>query len=656
MSERRSEGWRRLPVGAEVAPGGGVHFRVWAPQRKVVEVVLEGGLGSEQREDRPPTILLSREAEGYHSGAFARAGVGTLYRYRLDGDGPYADPASRFQPDGPFGPSQVVDPAAFRWTDRDWCGIGRKGQVIYEIHVGTFTPEGTWVAAAERLPTLAELGITALEVMPIADFPGRFGWGYDGVNPFAPTRLYGTPDDLRRFVDRAHALGLGVILDVVYNHLGAEGNVFPHFAREYFTDAYKTEWGVAFNFDGKQSEPVREFFLTNAGYWIDEFHLDGLRLDAMQAIFDYSREPILAAIVRRVRGAARGRSTLVIGENEPQKVRHVEPIEQGGFGLDALWNDDFHHAAMVALTGHNEAYYTDYRGAPQEFISALKWGYLYQGQRYTWQDKRRGTPTYGLEAATFILYLQNHDQVANTIRGQRVHRQTSPGRLRAMTALMLLAPGTPMLFQGQEFAASSPFLYFADHQPDLARIVYEGHKEFMKQFRGLNDPEAQAVLADPADPATFARSKLDHSERDRNPEVVALHRDLLRLRREDPVFGAQDAGRLHGAVLGPEAFVLRYFGEDEDDRLVLVNFGLDLRWDPAPEPLLAPPVDRRWAIVWSSDDPRYGGGGVRAVEAQGRWLIPGQAAVVLAPRTLAEERIIVPTPRAAKDAPDRDQG
>ncbi|MGE5754901.1 MAG: DUF3459 domain-containing protein, partial [Planctomycetaceae bacterium] len=321
-----------------------------------------------------------------------------------------------------------------------------------------------------------------------------------------------------------------------------------------------------------------------------------------------------------------------------------------------LWNDDFHHAAMVALTGHNEAYYTDYRGAPQEFISALKWGYLYQGQRYTWQDKRRGTPTFGLGAATFILYLQNHDQVANTIRGQRVHRRTSPGRLRAMTALMLLAPGTPMLFQGQEFAASSPFLYFADHPPDLARMVHDGHKEFMKQFRSLNDPEAQAVLADPADPATFARSKLDHSERDRNPEVVALHRDLLRLRREDPVFRARDAGRLHGAVLGPEAFVLRCFGEDEDDRLVLVNLGLDLRWDPAPEPLLAPPVDRRWAIVWSSDDPRYGGDGVRAVETQGRWLIPGQAAVVLGPRALAEERIIVPTPRAAQGAPGRDPG
>jgi maltooligosyltrehalose trehalohydrolase len=524
--------------------------------------------------------------------------------------------------------------------------------VIYEIHVGTFTAEGTWSAAAGYLAELAQLGITVIEVMPIADFPGRFGWGYDGVNPFAPMRHYGTPDDLRRFVDQAHAQGIGVILDVVYNHFGPQGNVVRQFADDYFSDASMTEWGTAINFDGERSGPVREFFLANASYWIDEFHLDGLRFDATQAIFDRSRKPILAAIVERAREQARGRSILLIGENEPQRVRHLEPIEQGGFGLDALWNDDFHHTAMVALTGHNEAYYSSHRGTPQELISALKWGYLYQGQRYEWQNKRRGTPAYGLDAAQFILYLQNHDQVANSIRGERIHRKTSPGRLRALTALLLLAPGTPMLFQGQEFAASSPFLYFQDAPPDLARRIFEGRKKFLEQFGSLNDPEAQAALADPSDPSTFAMSRLDHSERARNVETVALHRDLLRLRREDPVFAAQDAGRLHGAVLGPEALVLRYFGDDHDDRLVLVNLGLDLHFEPSPEPLLAPPVDREWTIVWSSDAPRYGGDGVRAAETNGHWLIPGQAAVVLGPRSTTEEPPIEPPSRPVEEASD----
>jgi maltooligosyltrehalose trehalohydrolase len=635
MSER-GDTWRRLPVGAEVVPGGGVHFRVWAPRREVVEVIIERGPGASQDPDRPATIGLSCDVDGYHVGTIAPAAAGTLYRYRLDGQGPYPDPASRFQPDGPLGPSQVIDPAAFPWTDQNWPGLDRKGLVIYEIHVGTFTREGTWAAAAEHLAELAELGITAIEVMPIADFPGRFGWGYDGVNPFAPTRLYGSPDDLRRFVDQAHAQKLGVVLDVVYNHVGPEANFFRQYSDDYFTDAYQTEWGTAINFDGERSGPVRDFFLANAGYWIDEFHLDGLRLDATQAIFDRSERPILAAIVERVRQSARGRSIVVIGENETQNVRHVEPIDRGGFGLDALWNDDFHHAAQVALTGRNEAYYSCYRGVPQEFVSALKWGYLYQGQRYGWQDKRRGSPTFGLEAAQFILYLQNHDQIANTIRGERIHRRTDPGRLRALTALLLLAPGTPMLFQGQDFSASSPFLYFQDARPELARTIFEGRKAFLRQFRNLNDPEAEAVLADPADPSTMMRSKLDHSDRDRNVEAVAIHRDLLRLRRDDPVFRAQDASRLHGAVLGPEAFVLRFLGDDAEDRLVLVNLGLDLHFEPAPEPLLAPPVDCRWAIAWSSDAPRYGGEGVRAIEAQGRWLIPGHAAVVLRPRAMAE--------------------
>jgi maltooligosyltrehalose trehalohydrolase len=624
---------RRLPVGAEIMPAGGVHFRVWAPRRRSVELVLETA-GEESSEDQSHSVKLEPEADGYFSGHVSEATAGMLYRYRLDGAADlYPDPATRFQPQGPHGPSQIIDASRFHWTDAGWQGTPLRGQVIYEMHIGTFTREGTWEAASRELAELAAAGITVLEVMPVADFPGRFGWGYDGVNLFAPTRLYGEPDDFRRFVDRAHAAGLGVILDVVYNHIGPDGNYLLQFATDYFTDRYKNEWGEAVNFDGPHSVPVREFFLANAEYWIDEFHLDGLRLDATQQIFDESREHILAALSRRVRQAARDRATLIVAENEAQHVQLVRPLDQGGYGLDGLWNDDFHHSAMVALTGHNEAYYTDYLGNPQELLSAVKWGYLYQGQRYSWQKQRRGTAALDQSPARFVTFIQNHDQVANSGRGLRCHLLTSPGRYRAMTALFLLAPGTPMLFQGQEFAASSPFLFFADHNPDLARLVRRGRAKFLSQFRSLALPEMQACLPDPSNAATFESCKLDFSERHSHRESYALHRDLLHLRREDPVFRAQRQRGVDGAVLGAQAFVLRYFAEDGHDRLLLVNLGRDLHLDPAPEPLLAPPEGKTWDIQWSSEDVRYGGSGTAPLDTEEGWRIPGEATVALWPKT-----------------------
>jgi maltooligosyltrehalose trehalohydrolase len=454
---------RRLPVGADPLPTGGVHFRVWATRRRRVIVALEAGPGA------PGAVELARCADGYFAGLAPRAAAGTRYRYRLDDDpAAYPDPAARFQPDGPHGPSEVIDPADFPWTDADWPGVPPAGQVLYELHVGTFTPEGTWAAAARELAFLRDVGVTVVEVMPVAEFPGRFGWGYDGVALFAPTRLYGRPDDFRAFVDQAHARGLGVILDVVYNHVGPDGNYLDRFSPDYFTDRYTTDWGAAINYDGETAGPVREFVTANAAYWVREFHFDGLRLDATQNVYDASDRHILADLAAAARRAAGRRAVLLVAENEPQDVRLVRPVEHGGYGLDLLWNDDFHHSAMVALTGRAEAYYTDYRGAPQEFISALKYGYLYQGQWYDWQHKPRGTPAFGAPPAAFVTFTQNHDQVANSGAGLRAHAQTSPGRLRALTALLLLGPGTPMLFQGQEFASSSPFLYFADHKPDLA--------------------------------------------------------------------------------------------------------------------------------------------------------------------------------------------
>jgi maltooligosyltrehalose trehalohydrolase len=622
---------RRYPIGAELQPNGSTHFRVWASRPKKVEVLLKAGPGVQT------IIQLQKQEDGYFAGLVPQAAEGTRYLFRLDDSGCFPDPMSRYQPDGPFGVSQVVDPAGFVWSDSDWQGADLRGQVIYEMHIGTFTREGTWQAAQQELAELADCGITLLEVMPVADFPGRFGWGYDGVGMFAPVHLYGEPDDFRRFVDAAHRFGLGVILDVVYNHFGPDGNNLKEFSPDYFSGKYEGEWGEPLNFDGENAGPVREFFLTNAAYWIEEFHIDGLRLDATQAIFDASPDNIMTAIGKRVRKVARGRKTIIVAENEPQLTKLVRPVESGGYGLDALWNDDFHHSAMVAMTGRNEAYYTDYMGKPQEFISMVKYGYLYQGQRYKWQKQRRGTPGIGLAPEKFVTFIQNHDQIANSGSGQRVQFMTSPGRLRAMTALMLLAPGTPMLFQGQEFASSSPFCYFADHKIGLARLVEEGRTKFLGQFRSQATSEMVPLLTDPANPSTFERCKLDFSERKRNHHSYDLHRDLLRVRREDPVFSAQAPGCVDGAVLAEECLLLRFFGKEGDDRLLLVNFGADLHLDPAPEPLLAPPEGKTWQTLWSSEDPRYGGSGMPRLDCEDNWRIPGHAAVALYPTSTEQE-------------------
>jgi maltooligosyltrehalose trehalohydrolase len=619
---------RRLPVGAELLPAGGAHFRVWAPNSKSVAVEILAGT---EKKNNGGTRRFELEAEGngYFGASVAEARAGTLYRLVLD-TGAFPDPASRFQPEGPHGPSQVVDPKGFKWTDRKWKGVRREGQVIYEMHIGTFTPEGTWVSAQERLAELAALGITVLEVMPVADFPGRFGWGYDGVNLFAPTRLYGKPDDFRAFVNRAHELGLGVILDVVYNHIGPDGNYLKQFAPHYFSERYKNEWGEALNFDDEQSGPVREFFISNAVYWIDEFHLDGLRLDATQQIFDSSKEHLLAAISRQTRAIAPDRKIYLAAENEEQDSELARGLERGGYGLDAIWNDDFHHAAMAAVTGRNEAYYSDYRGAPQEFISAMKRGFLYQGQWYSWQKKNRGKPALDLQPANFINFIQNHDQVANSLHGLRVHQLTSPGRFKAITAVLLLGPGTPLLFQGEEFAASTPFLYFADHNPELARLVAAGRKQFLHQFSTIACPEADPYVADPGEQNTFDRSKLDWSEREKNSAIYELHRDLLKLRRDDAVFSGAHRRGLDGAVLSSEAFVLRFFGDAENDRLLVVNLGLDLQLSAAPEPLLAPLQGHGWKVRWSTESPCYGGCGTLPLQ-EGNWKAPGHAAVVLEP-------------------------
>ena len=602
---------RRRAVGAELTEDG-VDVRVWAPDRHSVSIVIDG-------RDLP----LDCERNGYFRGVVRDGSAGTRYRFRLDGESEtFPDPASRFQPEGPHGPSCVVDAATFAWHDASWRGPDADRLVIYEMHVGTFTREGTWRAASALLPYLRDLGITMIEMMPVNDFPGAFGWGYDGVDLWAPTRLYGEPDDLRAFVDAAHQHDIAVILDVVYNHLGPDGCYLSKYTKKYFTDRYKCEWGDALNFDGDGCEGVREFFIENAAYWSHEFHFEGLRLDATQSIFDASREHVLQAITTKAREVARGRRTFVVGENEPQETMLIDR-----YGLDALWNDDWHHSALVAATGQREAYYTDYGGAPQEFVSMAKFGFLYQGQRYAWQRKRRGTSSIGIPPRKLVCYTQNHDQIANTAYGARLHDITSPGRFRALTALLLLGPNTPMLFQGQEFAASAPFLYFADHSGDLASAVSRGRRKFLSQFRSIK--EIAGEVPTPNDRATFERCKLAPGGpmSPGQQQTLELHRDLLQLRREDDAF----RGRVEGAVIGPEAFILRFINEGANDRLLVVNLGRELRLEILPEPLLAPPRGSSWSVMWSSNAPQYGGSGTAAIETHDGWDLPAETAAVLSP-------------------------
>ena len=597
-------------------------FRVWAPQAHAVEVVFEGSTAP---------LALHRESDGYFSGSTS-AEV-SLYKYRVDGTGPWPDPCSRFQPQGVHGPSLIVDPSAFEWSDAGWRGARLHGQIIYELHIGTFTPAGTLDAAIDKLAYLRELGLTMLEVMPLAQCPGRWNWGYDGVQLFAPNHVYGDHEALKRFVDRAHALGLAVILDVVYNHLGPDGNYLRCFSPHYFSTRHRTEWGEALNLDGEHAQGTRDFILGNARYWIGEFHLDGLRLDATQSIFDDSRPHILAQLAQAAREAAQPRSIVIISENEPEHAEQLLPPDQGGFGLDAMWNDDFHHAAKVALTGTRDGYFSDYTGRAQEFVSCVRRGFLYQGQWYPWQKQARGSLVRGLPACSSVVFLQNHDQVGNTFLGDRVHSTAAPGRYRALMTLTLLGPQTPMLFMGQEFAASARFMFFADHHPELAALVHKGRREFLTQFRAYADEATQQLVPAPHAAETFMGSKLDWSEAEHNVESLAFHRDLIQLRAGDPVISQQDVAKLDGATLSEQAFVLRWFDAEHGDRLLVINLDRELPLTPPSEPLLAPSRGTSWQLLWSSEDPRYGGHGVTVPVADagyGEWRIPAQCAVLLA--------------------------
>ncbi|NUQ22280.1 MAG: malto-oligosyltrehalose trehalohydrolase [Gemmatimonadaceae bacterium] len=501
----------------------GTRFSVWAPKAKRVEVVIEG-------EDTRSVVLEAREG-GAFEGRVPGVGAGTDYRFRLDGGEPRPDPVSRWQPEGVHGPSRVVDPAAFRWSDAGWRGLAMADYVIYELHVGTFTAEGTFDAAIARLGELKASGVTAIEIMPVAEFPGARNWGYDGVSLYAPHSAYGGPEGLRRLVDAAHGAGLAVVLDVVYNHVGPEGNYLPLYG-PYFTETYKTPWGPAVNYDGADSPEVRRFVIENALYWVTEYHVDALRLDAIHGIYDFGAKHVLAELVERVhaQGEALGRNVVVIAESDLNDPKVVRPPEVGGYGFDAQWSDDFHHAVHALLTEEDKGYYADFGGV-EPLATAIAERFHYAGRYSRHRRRHHGAPSHDVSGDHFVIAIQNHDQVGNRAAGERLSALVSFPRQKLAAALLLLSPYIPLIFMGEEYGETNPFQYFVSHgDAQLVESVRAGRKKEFEAF-GWGDE-----VPDPQSEETFQRSKLDWTSRERSPhrELRALYRDLLALRRREP--------------------------------------------------------------------------------------------------------------------------
>ena len=525
MSKRR----HGMPFGAELLPAGGVRFRLWAPAARAVELVLQGG----------SVLRMDPRPEGWYELVVASASAGTRYQYRIDGGMTVPDPASRRNPDDVHGASEIVDPWAFDWSDDDWRAPPWHGAVVYELHVGTFSPEGTFAGAEKRLDHLVELGITAIELMPIADFPGKCGWGYDGALLFAPESAYGTPGELKSLVAAAHERRLAVILDVVYNHFGPEGNYLGSYAPQFFTERHHTPWGAAINFDGEHSRSVRDFYIHNTLYWLEEYHLDGLRYDAVHAITDHGARNILTDIAAAARaGPGRDRNLYLLLENGANQARFLgAPGSKETF--DAQWNDDVHHCLHTILTGESDGYYLDYAEHAHTLLCrSLAEGFAYQGERSPHEGHPRGERSDHLPPTAFLNFLQNHDQIGNRALGERLsHLVKDEAALRAAAAVLLLAPNPPMLFMGEEWGAPEPFPYFCDLGPELATAVREGRRREFARFERFSDPAALESIPDPTARATVDSARLDWSRltQPRHAERLDYYRRLLALRQREIV-------------------------------------------------------------------------------------------------------------------------
>ncbi len=513
-----------MPFGAQVIDPSRTRFRLWAPSAQQVQLCLH---------DHPPR-LMPRGADGWYE-TFALAPPGSRYHYRIDDELNVPDPASRYNPGDVHGDSAVVNPRTYEWRDERWQGRPWEEAVVYELHVGTFSPEGTFAGVEQRLDYLADLGVTAIELMPLSDFPGQRNWGYDGVLPFAPDAAYGSPETLKRLVDAAHERGLMMLLDVVYNHFGPEGNYLGRYAKPFFTERHHTPWGAAINYDGAFSRQVRDFFIHNALYWLEEFHFDGLRFDAVHAIIDDSRVHFLEELARALRdGPGQRRHVHLVLENDLNQARYLQRIDGRPHYFDAQWNDDEHHALHVLLTGERDGYYEDYAEHPLTYLGrCLTEGFGYQGEPSTQREGRpRGDSSRHLPPDAFVPFLQNHDQIGNRALGERLSMLVSDRALRAATAVLLLAPSPPLLFMGEEFGAQTPFLFFCDFGSELAAAVTEGRRHEFARFARFADASAQAQIPDPNAPETFERCKLDWAclETARHSQWLALYRELLAVR------------------------------------------------------------------------------------------------------------------------------
>ncbi len=607
-----------LERGANVLNGGGVHFSVWAPHADRVSVRL--------LHDRGPVELdLEPRATGIFERTVPDAGAGTDYFYRLDGLCDRPDPVSRYQPAGVHGPSRVIDPRRYRWSEAGWQGVEQSKLVIYEVHVATFTEAGTFEAAILHLPELCDLGITALELMPVAEFPGERNWGYDGVFPYAPHGHYGGPCGLRRLVDAAHGLGLAVILDVVYNHLGPDGNVLAEFG-PYFTDRHRTPWGPAVNLDGPESTEVRRYFRDNALYWLQEYRLDGLRLDAVHAMYDHSDNHFLAELAESVRslGEKLGRRVHLIAESDLNDPRLVRRRAEGGYGLGAIWNDDFHHAVHAALTGERAGYYVDFGGI-KPLAKALSERFVYNGVYSRFRRGHHGAPARDLPTDRFVVFIQNHDQIGNRALGERLSTLVSRERLRLAAALLLLSPYVPLLFMGEEYGETNPFLYFVSHED--TRLIDAIRRGRRQEFAALHRQEA---FPDPNDELTFQRSRL-HRDLGRSAsqsQLRGLYRQLLQLRREEPAL-RPGATEVHTACDPEKGWIVMEY-RPPVGRAAFAAFHLGEAPIEAPAPLVGVP----WRLRLATDEAAFGGPGSQAREritggagSPPRVLLPAETAV-----------------------------
>jgi malto-oligosyltrehalose trehalohydrolase len=561
-----------MPQGAELHEGG-VRFRLWAPGQTHVGLVVD---------DRN-AVPMAHEPEGWFELITVGAHAGSRYRFVLQDGLQVPDPASRFQPEDVHGPSEVIDPAAYAWTDADWRGRHWGDAVVYEMHIGTFTPEGTFTAAAAKLDYLADLGITAIEIMPIADFPGGRNWGYDGVLLYAPDSAYGRPEELKALVDAAHALGIMVLLDVVYNHFGPDGNYLPVYAPQFFTERHHTPWGAAVNYDGKHSRPVRDFIIHNALYWLEEFHLDGLRLDAVHAIIDDSEPHLLVELSERARSLVTDRPIHLILENEENGAHRLERAAPGEpRHYTAQWNDDVHHVLHVAATGESAGYYEQYLGRTDLLGRALTEGFAFQGEVMEYSGKSRGEPSGHLPPPAFVAFVQNHDQIGNRAFGERLSQIAPPEAVRAVTAVTMLLPQTPMIFMGEEMGAKTPFPFFADFEGELADKVREGRREEFAKFAEFQDPEKREHIPDPLALKTFESAKLPWDQID--PQVQDWFRRILAARKTEivPILHGITRGGSY-KELGPNAVAVAWQAADQTLRLVANLSSEPVQGTPAPE-------------------------------------------------------------------------